>query len=135
MGGGVAGAIKHKGGGVIEEEAMAKGPVEAGEAVYTSAGKLRARYVIHAVVMGQDLTTDEGKIRLAFKNSLKCAEGLKLKSIAFPALGTGVGGFPKEKCAEIIITEAINHINKKSTVKSIFLSYLTNQLMRRLSEN
>ena len=120
MGGGVAGAIKRKGGGIIEEEAMAKGPVPVGEAVATSAGKLRARYVIHAAVMGQDLVTDEDKIRLALKNSLKCAGSLKLKSIAFPALGTGVGGFPIDKCAEIMINEAINHAKKKSTVKNIF---------------
>jgi O-acetyl-ADP-ribose deacetylase len=119
MGGGVAGAIKHKGGEIIEQEALAKGPVEIGEAVFTSAGKLKAKYVIHAAVMGQDLNTDEDKIRLAFRNSLKCAEAMKLKSIAFPALGTGVGGFPVTKCAEIMINEIINHINKKSTIKKL----------------
>jgi O-acetyl-ADP-ribose deacetylase (regulator of RNase III) len=119
LGGGVAGAIKHKGGEVIEQEALAKGPIEIGEAVFTSAGRLKAKYVIHATVMGQDLNTDEDKIKLATQNSLKCAEAMKLKSIAFPALGTGVGGFPIAKCAEIMITEVVNHINKKSTIKKL----------------
>lgn len=121
MGGGVAGAIKNNGGEIIEQEALAKGPIEIGEAVFTSAGRLKAKYVIHAAVMGQDLNTDEDKIRLATQNSLKCAEAMKLKSIAFPALGTGVGGFLKEKCAEIMIIEVISHINKKSTIKKLNL--------------
>ena len=103
MGSGVAGAIKAKGGSEIEKEAMAKGPIPVGEAVATSAGKLKTKYVIHAVVMGQDLQTNENYIRDATWNSLKKAEELKLSSIAFPALGTGVGGFPVDKCADLLI--------------------------------
>jgi len=119
MGGGVSGAIKHKGGEIIEQEALSKGPIEIGETVFTSAGRLNAKYVIHAAVMGQDLNTDEDKIRLATQNSVKCAEAMKLKSIAFTALGTGFGGFPKAKCAEIMINEVIKHINNKSTIKKL----------------
>jgi len=103
MGAGVAGAIKKKGGRAIEEEAMKQGPVPVGEAVVTSAGSLKAKYVIHAAVMGQDLITNEEYIKDATNNSLKRAEELKLKSIAFPAFGTGVGGFPTDKCAEIML--------------------------------
>ena len=106
MGAGVAGAIKRKGGEKIETEAVEKGPIPIGEAVVTGAGKLKAKYVIHAAVMGQDLRTDEKKIRDSTLNSLKRAEELKLHSIAFPALGTGVGGFPMDKCAEFMISEA-----------------------------
>jgi O-acetyl-ADP-ribose deacetylase (regulator of RNase III) len=103
MGAGVAGAIKRKGGKEIEEEAMKKAPIPVGEAVVTGAGKLKAKYVIHASVMGQDLITDEEYIRNATINSLKTAEELKIESLAFPAFGTGVGGFPMDKCAEIMI--------------------------------
>jgi O-acetyl-ADP-ribose deacetylase (regulator of RNase III) len=103
MGAGVAGAIKRKGGIEIETEAMGKGPIPVGEAVVTRAGSLKAKYVIHAAVMGQDLKTSEEQIRNGTLNSLKRAEELNIKSIAFPAFGTGVGGFPVEDCARIMI--------------------------------
>ena len=103
MGAGVAGAIKRKGGVEIEEEAMSKGPIPVGEAVVTQAGNLKARYAIHAAVMGQDLVTSEEYIRLATLNSLTRAEELKIESIAFPAFGTGVGGFPIDTCARIML--------------------------------
>ncbi|MEE9555186.1 MAG: macro domain-containing protein [candidate division Zixibacteria bacterium] len=106
MGSGVAGAIKRKGGQEIENEAVSKGPIRVGEAVVTSAGDLRCNYVIHAAAMGQDLLTDEGKIRTATRNALLRAEELKLGSIDFPALGTGVGGFPIEQAAEVMIDES-----------------------------
>jgi len=103
MGSGVAGAIKKAGGQVIEEEAMKKGPVMPGEAVYTGAGRLRFRYIIHAAVMGQDLHTRDKLIRQATIASLNIAEKLKLESIALPAFGTGVGGFPMMACANIMV--------------------------------
>lgn len=103
MGAGVAGAIKRKGGAEIEKEAMSKGPVSVGQVVVTNAGKLKAKYVIHAAVMKQDLITSEDYIKDATLNSLKQAEELKVKSIAFPAFGTGVGGFPVDQCALIMI--------------------------------
>src|SRR5207247_10279969 len=100
MGAGVAGALKRAGGLEIEREAVAKGPVEIGEAVVTSGGALPAKYVIHAAVMGQDLQTDQSKIRKATRNSLIRARELGVASIAFPALGTGVGGLPVGQEAE-----------------------------------
>lgn len=103
MGGGVAGAIKRKGGAEIEREAVSKGPIPVGEAVVTGAGKLKARYVIHAAVMGQDLVTDADKIRAATRSSLERARELGIRSVAFPALGTGVGGFPMEEAARIML--------------------------------
>jgi O-acetyl-ADP-ribose deacetylase len=105
MGAGVAGALKRAGGIEIESEAVSKGPIEIGEAVVTRAGKLPARYVIHAAAMGQDLTTDRSKIAMATRNSLARAHELGLESIAFPALGTGVGGFSPEAAAEVMIRE------------------------------
>jgi len=110
MGAGVAGAIKRAGGVEIEREAVAQGPIPVGEAVITGGGKLRARYVIHAAGMGRDLRTDEVKIRNTTINSLKRAEEKGLKSIAFPSIGTGVGGFSLEKAAEVMIGAVKEHL-------------------------
>ena len=106
MGAGVAGAIKRAGGETVEKEAMSKGPVMPGEAVATTAGKLRFKYVIHGAVMGQDLRTNNVLIRQTTIACLNLAEKLGLESISFPAFGTGVGGFPMTACANIMVTAA-----------------------------
>lgn len=103
MGSGVAGAIKSKGGQMIEDEAVKMGPIDVGQAVATNAGNLKASYVIHAAGMGQDLKTSDELVRISTLSSLKEAERLKLKSIAFPAIGTGVGGLDMRRCAQIMI--------------------------------
>lgn len=103
MGSGVAGALKAHGGASIEAEAMALGPVDPGDAVVTSAGALPARYVIHAAVMGQDLRTSTDVIERATRRSLELAEDRQIASVAFPAFGTGVGGFALRDCARIMI--------------------------------
>lgn len=105
MGAGVAGAIKRRGGQEIEDEAVREGPIPVGEAAVTGAGRLKARYVIHAAVMAMDFETDAKKIRDATRNTLNRARELGIRSIAFPALGTGVGGFPLEECARIMLEE------------------------------
>ncbi len=122
MGGGVAGAIKRKGGIEIEEEAVKKGPIPVGEAIVTGAGKLKAKYVIHGAVMGRDLQTDAEKIKNATINSLKRAEELGLKSIAFPAFGTGVGGFPMDICAKIMI-DTVKNFKANSLEEVYFVLY------------
>ena len=122
MGGGVAGALKRAGGKEIEDEAVRKGPVPVGEAVVTGAGALRARYIIHAAVMGQDLETDAEKIRQATRNSLLRGEELGLKSVAFPALGTGVGGFSLDDCARIMIDE-VRRFPAKKLERVVFVLY------------
>jgi O-acetyl-ADP-ribose deacetylase len=109
MGIGVAGALKARGGSEIEREAMALGPVEPGECVVTPGGRLPARYVIHAAVMGQDLATSGPIIERATRNALAVAEGRQLTSIALPAFGTGVGGFPVADCARIMIGAVRTH--------------------------
>lgn len=119
MGAGVAGAIKRRGGLEIEQEAVSKGPIPVGEAVVTGAGKLKATYVIHAAVMGLDFKTNEAKIRKATENALKHAEELKIKSIAFPALGTGVGRFPIQRCAEIMIHTVRKHLKKRTCLERV----------------
>lgn len=103
MGSGVAGAIKAAGGTVIEEEAMAQGPVMPGKAVYTGAGNLPFKCVIHGAVMGQGLHTTNTLIRQTTIACLNIADKLKLKSVAFPAFGTGVGGFPLKACANLMV--------------------------------
>lgn len=106
MGSGVAGAIKAVGGEAIEKDAMSKGPVMPGEAVYSTAGKLPFAYVIHGAVMGQDLRTTDLLIRKTTVACLKIADDLKLTSLALPAFGTGVGGFPIQACANIMLKTA-----------------------------
>jgi O-acetyl-ADP-ribose deacetylase (regulator of RNase III) len=119
MGSGVAGAIKRKGGQVIEDEAIALGPIDVGQAVCTSGGSLTARYVIHAAVMGQDLQTDATKIRWATRNSLQIAEKRSTPSLSFPALGTGVGGFPVDECARIMVDEVRSHLKAATHLKLV----------------
>lgn len=120
MGAGVAGAIKRKGGTAIEAEAVKKGPIPVGEALVTNAGGLKAKYIIHAAVMGQDLTTDADKIRKATLNSFKRAEEQKIESLSFPALGTGVGGFPMNEAAKIMMEAAKFHLeNTPSWLKKV----------------
>lgn len=103
MGSGVAGAIKRAGGEEIEREAVSKGPIPVGEAVATGAGRLKARYVIHGAVMGQDSRTTGELIGRTTRRCLEVADHLGCASIALPAFGTGVGGFPLEECARLML--------------------------------
>jgi O-acetyl-ADP-ribose deacetylase (regulator of RNase III) len=106
MGAGVAGAIKREGGSVIEAEAMAQGPVEVGEVVVTGGGSLKAKNVIHGAVMGQDLRTNAELVARTTRRVLEAADELGARSVALPAFGTGVGGFPLDEAAEIMVREA-----------------------------
>jgi O-acetyl-ADP-ribose deacetylase (regulator of RNase III) len=103
MGAGVAGAIKRAGGEEIEREAVALGPIEVGDAVVTGAGQLKARHVIHGAVMGQDLQTDADLVARTTQRCLEVADELGSRSLALPAFGTGVGGFPLDECARIMV--------------------------------
>ena len=106
MGAGVAGALKRAGGEEIEREAVAKGPIPLGTAVATGAGRLKAGHVIHGAVMGQDLQTSPDLVSRTTKSCLELADELGARSLALPAFGTGVGGFPLGECAEIMVGEA-----------------------------
>ena len=119
MGAGVAGAIKRNGGAQIEAEALSKGPIPVGEAVVTSGGNLKAKYVIHAAGMGQDLRTDENKVREATANSLLRAEELKITAVSFPAIGTGVGGLSPKGCAEVMIDVTVDHLMNTKCLKKV----------------
>ena len=100
-------------------EATVQGPVEPGECVVTSAGRLRARYVIHAAVMGQDLKTSARLVDRATRNALGLADAYRLESIAFPAFGTGVGGFPLEECARIMIAAIRSHATPATPLRVV----------------
>jgi O-acetyl-ADP-ribose deacetylase (regulator of RNase III) len=109
MGAGVAGALKRAGGDEIEREAVAKGPIPLGTAVATGAGELKAKHVIHGAVMGQDLQTNADLVRRTTKSCLELADEIGARSLALPAFGTGVGGFPLPECAEIMVDVARSH--------------------------
>jgi O-acetyl-ADP-ribose deacetylase len=109
MGAGVAGALKRAGGEEIEREAIAQGPIPVGSAVATGAGRLPARWVLHGAVMGQDLHTDAGLVRRTTESCLRLADELGARSLALPAFGTGVGGFPLGECAGIMVEAARSH--------------------------
>lgn len=125
MGTGVAGAMKRKGGTVIEEEAVRQGPIEPGEAVLTVAGNLPATHVIHAAALGQDLKANPEWVKAATRSSLALAERHKISSIAFPALGSGVGGVPPEQSADAMVSTVIEHVRKGNTSlqKVVFVLY------------
>jgi O-acetyl-ADP-ribose deacetylase (regulator of RNase III) len=106
MGAGVAGAIKRAGGEEIEREAVAAGPIEVGDAVATGAGRLKAEHVIHGAVMGQDLRTSGELIERTTRRCVELADELGCRSLALPAFGTGVGGFPLEECARLMVAAA-----------------------------
>jgi O-acetyl-ADP-ribose deacetylase (regulator of RNase III) len=109
MGAGVAGALKRAGGDEIEREAAAKGPIAVGEAVATGAGRLPATWVIHGAVMGQDLRTNAQLVEQTTLSVLHLADDLGAESLALPAFGTGVGGFPLDECARLMVHAVRSH--------------------------
>jgi len=126
MGGGVALAIKKKGGTSIEKEAVEKGPGHIGAAVLTGAGKLKAKYVIHAVTMGMNFKTDEEAIRNAAYHTLLCAQDNNISSVAFCALGCGTGKFSPSDSAKIMAQEVFRYIHQipvRSVKKIVFVAY------------
>ena len=120
MGAGVAGALKRAGGEEIEREAVAKGPIALGDAVATGAGRLPARWVIHAAVMGQDLRTSAEAIESATQRALEVADEIGAESLALPAFGTGVGGFPLDECARLMVAAVRAH--EPSTLRRVIFA-------------
>lgn len=119
LGAGVAGAIRRKGGLAIQQECDALGPVSLGEAAITGGGQLPARYVIHAASMHLGGLTNEDSLRNSTINSLKRAEEKQCTSIAFPAIGTGIAGFPMTRCAQIMLEEVRNHVQGATTLQRV----------------
>ena len=119
LGGGVAGAIRQKGGPAIQQECNAIGSIPVGFAAITSGGKLKARYVIHAASMQLGGRTTGPALGSSTAHCLRIASEKKLKSIAFPAVGTGIAGFPMRECAEIMLRECVEHLKGKTSLETI----------------
>jgi O-acetyl-ADP-ribose deacetylase (regulator of RNase III) len=129
MGGGVAGAILRAGGRTIQEEAIKKAPVPIGNAVATKAGKLNAKYVIHTPTMEQPaMPTDRRKVGLATKAALECASQLSITVIAFPGMGTGVGGLGVKDAAEVMVKEIKCHIESGTSLRKVVLAGFNSDL-------
>jgi len=107
LGGGVAGAIRRAGGPEIQDERDAHGSVQVGEAAITGAGKLRARYVIHAASMALGGRTTRGSLRSSMDDVFRLAHQHQVETIAVPAVGTGIAGFPIDECARVM-AESLN---------------------------
>lgn len=119
LGAGVAGAIRTKGGPKIQEECDAIGGTFVGGAVITSGGNLKARHVIHAVGPRMGEGNEEEKLKNATLNSLKLTDENNLASITFPAISTGIFGFPKERCAEIMLGTVIDYLKGDTGLKRV----------------
>jgi O-acetyl-ADP-ribose deacetylase len=119
LGGGVAGAIRSRGGPAIQEECRRLGSIRIGEAAITGGGNLPARHVIHAASMALGGLTAEPGLRESTRNSLLRARENRLESIAFPAIGTGIAGFPMQRCAKVMLEEIRAHLNSETTLKRI----------------
>lgn len=120
LGAGVAGAIHRKGGDAIQKECDAIGSIPVGYAAITTGGKLKARFVIHAASMQLGGRTSAESLRQATTHSLKLANERGLKTIAFPAVGTGVAGFPLKDCAEIMLRAAVQHLRGEISLETIY---------------
>lgn len=120
LGGGVAGAIRRKGGADIQRECDAIGSIPIGGAAITTGGKLRARFVIHAASMQLGGETTARSLRSSTAHSLRIAAERGLRSIAFPAVGTGIAGFAVPECARIMLREAVEHLKKPTSLEKIY---------------
>jgi len=122
-GGGVAGAIVRKGGGIIQEESDKIGYVPVGGAAITTGGKLKARYVIHTVgpMMGEG--DEDHKLKRAINSVLALASEKKLRSISVPAISAGIFGFPKDRCARILVKETAAFLKNRETTPLVLVEF------------
>jgi len=134
MGGGAAGAIKRAGGQEIEDEAVKHAPVPIGKAIVTGGGKLKAKYVIHAPTMKRPaMHINTENVRLAVKAALELADKKGFRSLAFPGMGTGVGGVGLEEAAEAMVEETKKHLDKGTSLKRIVFVGFREDLTRAFS--
>jgi O-acetyl-ADP-ribose deacetylase (regulator of RNase III) len=129
LGAGVAGAIRRKGGEAIQRECDAIGSIPVWYAAITGGGKLKARYVIHAASMGLGNITTAETLRGATAYALRLAGERGLRTIAFPAVGTGIARFPIQECAEIMLQEAAEHLQNGSSLEMIYFVLFDDEAM------
>ncbi len=120
LGGGVAGAIRRKGGEIIQRQCDAIGSIPIGGAAITAGGKLRARFVIHAASMRLGGETTARALRSSTAYALRIASEQNLQTIAFPAIGTGIAGFPLSECAPIMLREVTEHLKGPTSLEKIY---------------
>ena len=120
LGGGVAGAIRRAGGESIQEECNRIGPIPLGEAAVTGAGNLPVRFVIHAASMSLGERTTEPNLRAATRNSLLRAKENNIRTIAFPAIGTGIAMFPIDRCARVMLEEVRAHLSAPTSIQKVY---------------
>ena len=120
LGGGVAGAIRRRGGDTIQRECNEIGTIPIGGAAITTGGNLKARHVIHAASMQLGGQTTARALRASTAHSLRIAAERGLATIAFPAVGTGIAGFPMRECAEIMLREVADHLKGPTSLKTVF---------------
>jgi len=130
LGAGVAGAIDSKGGPSIQEECDAIGHCPVGGAVITGGGRLRARHVIHAVGPRQGEGDEENKLKNATLNSLKVADEHNLKTLAFPAISTGIFGYPMDACARIMLTAARDYLSGKTGIRRVIFALFSDSSLK-----
>jgi O-acetyl-ADP-ribose deacetylase (regulator of RNase III) len=119
LGGGVAGAIRRRGGPAIQQECNRIGPIEIGGAAITTGGNLKAKYVIHAASMRLGGVTTVESLRDSTRNSLARAKEKGIRSVAFPAVGTGIAGFSMGECAAIMLEEVVSHLKGETSVEQV----------------
>lgn len=142
LGGGVAGAIRTKGGASIQQECYKIGGTFVGGAVITGAGNLKANYVIHAAGPQMGEGDEDEKLKNATLNSLKLADENGIKSITFPAISTGIFGFPIQRCAEIMLRTTIDYLKGQTDIEKVVFclfgqasfDIFENQLKKEISE-
>jgi len=126
MGGGVAGAIRKKGGANIQEECNEIGGTFVGGAVITTGGDLKAKYVIHAVGPRMGEGNEDEKLMNATLNSLKLMDNDNLKTMAFPAISTGIFGYPIDRCAKIMIETAKEYLSHETQIDEVLFCLYSN---------
>jgi len=119
LGAGVAGAIRARGGPAIQAECDAVGPIAVGDAALTGAGALPARFVIHAASMPPGGKASEESVRSSLRRALELASREGLRTIAVPAIGAGIAGFPLQRCAEVLLEEARRHLAGETSLEEI----------------
>ncbi|MHC4387461.1 MAG: macro domain-containing protein [Planctomycetota bacterium] len=142
MGGGVAGAIRRKGGPMIQQECNETGGTFVGGAVITTGGDLKARHVIHAVGPRMGEGNEDEKLENATLNSLTLADENSLRSVSFPAISTGIFGFPIQRCAEIMLGTTIDYLKRQTGLERVVFclfgqadyQVFENQLQREVSK-
>lgn len=125
LGGGVAGAIRTKGGPAIQQECNKLGETSVGGAVKTTGGNLKAKYVIHAVGPRMGEGDEDNKLQSATLNSLKLAEHNEIKSVSFPAISTGIFGFPIRRCAGIMLDAVVHYLRRETKLEKIVFCLFT----------